>query len=91
MYYTWLSDALGQEFETVQILKQSERGTVTLIRHRASGKKFILRSFTGNADVYHKLLSCQCPNLPMIYEVASDGNRNLVLENISRGTIWEQC
>ena len=85
MYYTWLSDALGQEFETVQILKQSERGTVTLIRHRASGKKFILRSFTGNAEVYHKLLNCQCPNLPMIYEVASDGNRNLVLEEYIQG------
>ena len=48
MYYDWLSDALKQEFESLKLLKESERGTVTLIRHRASGKKFILRSFSGN-------------------------------------------
>ncbi len=38
MYYDWLSDALKQEFESLKLLKESDRGTVTLIRHRASGK-----------------------------------------------------
>ena len=36
MYYDWFSEALQQEFEPLQLLKESERGTVTLIRHRAS-------------------------------------------------------
>ena len=38
MYYDWLSDALKQEFESLKLLKESERGTVTLVRHRASAK-----------------------------------------------------
>lgn len=85
MYYDWLSDALKQEFESIRLLKQSERGTVTLVRHRASGQKFILRSFLGNGEVYQRLLSCECANLPTIYEVASEGEQNLVLEEYIQG------
>ena len=85
MYYDWLSDALKQEFESIRLLKQSERGTVTLVRHHASGQKFILRSFLGNGEVYQRLLSCECANLPTIYEVASKGEQNLVLEEYIQG------
>ena len=66
MYYTWLSEALNQDFESVKLLKESPRGSVTLVRHRESGKKFVLRSFEGNAEVYQKLLNYTCPNLPQI-------------------------
>lgn len=85
IYYTWLQNALQKEFESLKLLKESERGTVTLIRHRATGEKFILRSFTGNAEVYRKLLNCRCPYLPTTYEVASDGDVNLVLEEFIQG------
>ena len=85
MYYTWLSEALNQDFESVKLLKESPRGSVTLVRHRESGKKFVLRSFEGNAEVYQKLLNYTCPNLPQIYEVASEGGRNLVLEEYIQG------
>lgn len=85
MYYDWFSEALKQEFEALKILKKSERSTVTLVCHRASGKKFVLRSFSGNGEVYQHLLSCECPNLPTIYEVASEGEQNLVLEEYIQG------
>ena len=85
MYYTWLSEALNQDFESVKLLKESPRGSVTLVRHGESGKKFVLRSFQGNAEVYQKLLNYTCPNLPQIYEVASEGGRNLVLEEYIQG------
>ena len=85
MYYDWFSEALQQEFEPLQLLKESERGTVTLIRHRASHQKFVLRSFTGNAEVYRKLLNYQCPNLPRTCEVASKDDQNLVLEEYIQG------
>ena len=35
-YYAWFSEALQKEFETQELLKESERSTVSLIRHRAS-------------------------------------------------------
>lgn len=83
--YEWLDTAVQTEFEPLKLLKKSERGTVLLIRHRATGQKMILRRFKGNADVYRKLLDCACPNLPKVYEVASKGDDNIVLEEYIRG------
>ncbi|OUN08127.1 protein kinase [Flavonifractor sp. An92] len=83
--YNWLSNALEQEFELVQTRKESARGSVQLIRHKATGQPFILRRFTGNSEVYQRLLDYTCPNLPTIFEVARKGDENLVLEEYIRG------
>ena len=56
-----------------------------LIRHKRTGKKFILRHFTGNSEVYRALLDYACPNLPTIYEVAERDGENLVLEEFIEG------
>ena len=50
--YTWLLGRLDEAFESVRTLKESPRGSVRLIRHRAAGQRFILRRFTGNGEVY---------------------------------------
>ena len=71
--YAWLSEALQQEYDLVRTFKESPRGSVQLIRHKASRKNFILRRFTGNPEVYQKLLDYTCPNLPTVYEVAVQG------------------
>lgn len=85
IYYSWLSDSLENNFEILCLLKQSERGSVQLIQHRATGRKFILRRFTGNADVYRSLLQCDCPDLPKIYEAVSDKDQNIILEEYIQG------
>ena len=83
--YTWLSNALQEEYELVRILKESPRGSVQLIRHKATGRRLILRRFTGNPEVYRKLLDYTCPNLPTVYEVAVEGNKVLALEEFIEG------
>ena len=83
--YTWLLGRLDEAFESVRTLKESPRGSVRLIRHRAAGQRFILRRFTGNGEVYRKLLSYSCQNLPVIYEAVSQGEDNLVLEECIEG------
>lgn len=83
--YTWLLECLEQEYETVRLLKESPRGSVRLIRHRQSGRRFILRCFTGNGEVYRKLLDCSCRHLPLIYEAAEQGAENLVIEEFIEG------
>ncbi len=76
---------MQETFVPVRLLKQSTRGSVRLIRHKATGKQVICRQFTGNPEVYEKLLDYTCPNLPMVYEVASRGTENLVLEEYIEG------
>ena len=83
--YTWLSNALKTEYTGLQVLKESPRGSVQLIRHNITGQRFILRKFTGNPEVYQKLLDYTCPNLPTIFEVARQGTENLVLEEYIEG------
>jgi serine/threonine protein kinase len=74
-----------EEFETVRTLKESPRGSVRLIRHRTAGQRFILRQFSGNGEVYRKLLNYSCRNLPVIFEAVSQGEDNLVLEECIAG------
>ena len=83
--YAWLSKKPEEEYEPVRQMKESPRGTVRLIRHRATGRLFILRQFSGNAEVYRKLLDCACPNLPIIYEAAEREGEALVLEEYIEG------
>ncbi|WP_458255401.1 protein kinase domain-containing protein [Dysosmobacter welbionis] len=82
---TWFSNALGREFESIRPLKESARGTVELIRHKGTGTQYILRRYSGNAEVYEKLLHYSAPNLPMIYEVIRGERENLVLEEYVQG------
>ena len=83
--YHWLLTSLDEHYEPLRLLKQSPRGSVTLIRHKATGQRFILRRFTGNPEVYQKLLDYTCPNLPTVYEAAREGEENLVLEEFIEG------
>ena len=87
--YNWFQQALREQFAEIRLLKESSRGNVRLIRHKATGQKFILRHYQGNVDVYQKLLQITCKNLPTIFEVASQGDEILVLDDgqiVQRGT-----
>lgn len=83
--YNWLTNALREEYELVHLLKKTPRSSIRLIRHKATGRKFILRRFTGNGEVYRKLLGCACPNLPTIFEAAERDGENLILEEYIEG------
>ena len=83
--YDWLCQVLKEEYDPIRVIKESTRGSVSLIRHRKSGRKLILRRFTGNPEVYQTLLDYTCPNLPAIFEVAVAGDRVLELEEYIEG------
>lgn len=85
VFYDWLETALQENFELVRRIKESPRGSVSQLRHRETGQKVILRRFTGNAEVYQKLLGYSCQNLPKILEVATKNGENLVLEEFIEG------
>lgn len=49
-----------------------------------------MRRFSGNGEVYQKLLRYICPNLPTIFEAAVQGEENLVLEEYIEGDILHE-
>ena len=83
--YEWLRQSLEQFFQEEQLLKRSPRGSVRLLRHRETGQRFVLRHFTGSAEVYRQLLHCTCQNLPTVYEAVSRNDENLSLEEYIQG------
>lgn len=83
--FAWFSGVLREEYELLRVLKENERSRVWLIRHKMSGGRFVLRRFTGNAEVYRRLLGYVFPNLPRTLEVAVRGEENLVLEEYVEG------
>ena len=85
LIFDWLERELETECIAVRVLKESPRGSVRLIRHKTTGQRFVLRRFTGNAEVYRSLLGCACKNLPATLEVASRGAEHLVLEEFIGG------
>lgn len=76
---------MQKEYETVRLMKESPRSTIRLIRHKASGQLFVLRQFTGNGEVYQKLLSYRSSNLPAVFEAIQEGENCLVLEEYIPG------
>lgn len=84
MYDAFLRD-IETYFEPVRLLKRGARGTVTLLRHRETGKRYIFRRFTGSAEVYRKLLTVDCPHLPRIEETAARNGQVAVLEEYVQG------
>ena len=83
--YEELLEAVNREYGVVRRLKESEWGTVTVVRHPQSGKRYIFRRFKGSGDVYRKMLTISCPNLPQIYEVGESGGETAVLEEYVYG------
>ena len=52
--YDNLLKAVREEYDTVRLIKKSERGEVSLIRHRDSGTRFIFRHFYGSSYLDRK-------------------------------------
>lgn len=85
MLYDHLTEALEEEYDTVRTLKENERGSVSLLRHKSSGQRFVYHHYKGNGDVYQKLLKISCPGLPQILEAAQKDGMTAVLEEYIQG------
>ena len=83
--YDFMIHTIETQFTVTKTLKEGPRGKVLLLRHRQTGKPYIFRHFTGDGDVYHKLLSISCPNLPQVMEVTERDGEVAVLEEYIQG------
>ena len=83
--YSYLLSCVEEEYTTRKTIKNSERGSVSLLQNKQNGTRFIFRHYQGNGEVYRKLLSVSCPNLPKIMETAERGGMVAVLEEYIQG------
>ena len=77
--------SIETDYETVKTIKNSERGSVSLLQNKQNGTRFIFRLYRGNGEVYRKLVGISCPNLPQIMETAERDGMVAVLEEYIQG------
>ena len=78
-------EAVTTEYDTLRVLKQSPRGTVSVVRHKKSGTRYVFRRYSGSGGVYRRLLPVLCPHLPQIMEAAEQDGQTAVLEEYVQG------
>ena len=83
--YSYLLSCVEEEYTTRKTIKNSERGSVSLLQNRQNGTRLIFRHYRGNGEVYRKLLGVSCPNLPQILEAAESDGMVAVLEEYIQG------
>lgn len=83
--YESLLEAVTTEYDTLRVLKQSPRGTVSVVRHKKSGTRYIFRRYSGSGEVYRRLLPVLCQHLPQIMEAAEQDGQTAVLEEYVQG------
>ena len=84
LYESFL-EAVTTEYDTLRVLKQSPRGTVSVVRHKKSGTRYVFRRYSGSGEVYRRLLPVLCPHLPQIMEAAEQDGQTAVLEEYVLG------
>lgn len=77
--------AVTTEYDTLHVLKRSPRGTVSVVRHKKSGTRYVFRRYSGSGEVYRRLLPVLCPHLPQIMEAAEQDGQTAVLEEYVQG------
>lgn len=84
LYESFL-EAVTTEYNTLRVLKRSPRGTVSVVRHKKSGTRYVFRRYSGSGEVYRRLLPVLCPHLPQIMEAAEQDGQTAVLEEYVQG------
>ena len=80
-----ISAVFSRPLDVEKVFKENGRGQVLLVRDTTSGTRYILRSFSGNAEVYHRLQAAACPHVPRIEAVAEQDGQVWVLEEYIQG------
>ncbi|GFI46908.1 serine/threonine-protein kinase D [Lachnospiraceae bacterium] len=73
------------EYEEIELIKQSNNGTVQLIKEKNGENFFIRKIIKGRVPAYTILQGCQHPCLPKIYEVAITDDTTTVIEEYIGG------
>lgn len=84
---SYISEALNDNYKKLITVKESEKSKIYIYEQNGTSNKLILRySSNRNDDVFKELRKIRCNNIPKIYEVCSDDNCVITLEEYIEGT-----
>lgn len=83
--HEWLEKVLKEQYQFVTRLRNTEKNEIVVLEHKILKKRIIKRTFSGNSEVYRKLLTLKHKNMPEILEVAEFEDKIIVLEEYIDG------
>ena len=78
-------------YSPVSELRSKNDCKVLRLRHKASGKDMVLRSFPENLDAYEVLCGIRCENLPEIYDAVRLDDGQIIFEEYIDGLTVAQA
>ncbi len=89
--YQWLVENLKEYYTFVKVLKKKDCGEVLLYKHNQVGNYVVVKKLKGIYPAYERLLGVKQEYLPLIYEVCSNEEETIILEEFIPGiTIAER-
>ena len=83
--FNWLEKVLNEEYCFVKNLKKNDTTEINVLENKSTGKKLVLKRIQGTAEAYAKLLHIVHRNIPVIYDVAMNDDRTIVIEEFIDG------
>ena len=81
----WLNSVLKEQYYFIRVMKSSEKGVVSQLRHKTLGKDIVKIEYKGNIEVYKVLQNISHENLPHIYNLLEKNGNCIVLEEFVDG------
>lgn len=78
-------DITVMKYQEIAVLKQSEKGKVSLVRKQEEAHIYIKKVLFGQYPIYEMLRECQHPCLPKVYEVTIEEGTTTVIEEYIDG------
>ncbi len=76
---------LLQTYSIVSVLSQKNQGKVLRVRNKINQKDMVLRSYPNTVPAYEELLPIESEHLPLVYDVISCDDGQIVLEEFIEG------
>lgn len=73
------------EYEEIELIKQSEKSAVYLVREKGGEQTFIRKVLKGQRNIYLTLQNCPHPYLPKLYEVVVSDDATTLIEEYVEG------
>ena len=81
---------MSMTYQTVKILKESEKSTISLVIDAESGRMMVEKRLSSELSIYQRLMSLPHPFLPQLYDVHLENGKTVIVEEyISGGSIAE--
>lgn len=84
-YYLWLKNTIESNYRFVRNIKRSEDTVINVMENISNQKRVVVKYIVGKYMAYEKLVQIEHPNLPIVYDVASNEKETIIIEEYIDG------